>query len=362
MKKHLLILIAIILIVTLTSCASKKNIDLSKTYIDEYYQNFSEGKSSECFYQLNKNSVDILENAYLIGAEDFLSSRSSILGPVKNYEIQNETYVEDEDNHITDFDITVNYEKATVNEKIQIIIKKDGQTSINIIEFAEDNIIKNLITNYMNTMLANDTNAVVNMISPYYFTQKRKRDFEDMVEQINTSGGKLSGSEVIEGNNIYEKLEEGSFVYEVLIKMNYENMPILNKIKIMNQNGNLGIGSIVMIPEKLSLFLDDYQTKLNEGNKEEILELYSDKLWSDGEDVKDAWWARLILYSETYGNLQDYEVLSIGADTQSQADGTEIEILRVDVNMIYEQKTISNKLILLITDEYKINEQFFNDN
>lgn len=365
MKKYLLILIvllliALIIILSLTFYASKKDIDFSKDYIDEYYKNFSAGNSTQCFYQLNKNSSEILESKYNLGVEDLLSSRSIILGEVVDYEIQSEKYTKDGDNKVTDFDIVVNYKNATVNEKIQIIIKKDGQTSINYIEFEEDNVVLVFIDSYKNALITNDSNTALGLISEEYFESKSERNFKSMIENADTLGGKLLDCEIVSSNYFYDNLNIGSYVYEAILELKYENTTMQNKIRITEHNGELGIGYTIILPEKLLSFFEDYTSYLANENKEGALSLYNPELFEGDQDKMNSKWESLLTYSEAYGKIDGYEILSLGADTIELYDDSIIEVMKVEALINYSNKSVKHRLTLIedTNEEYIIFEQY----
>ena len=363
MKKLLCLILSItISTIFFTSCASNKSVKTAKEYVDEYYSNFSQKKSTQCFYQLNKNSVDILEAKYNIGAEELLSSRSRILGTVIGYEIISEEYYKVDQDKYVYFTIFVKYEKAQVNEKLQIIIKKDGQKSINVIEYDKDEVIDTLISSYKNSLIMNDVESIKKYFSSSYFASKTEKNLKNIVEQANLIGGKLWGADIIEDKYIFDTENGTTYVYEALIKLNYENDTMQNKIRFTEENGQLGIGYIVILPEKVLSFFELYMASLEEDNKGDFLNLYSQDIFEENQDKMDTKWKLLKSYEEAYGQLEDYNVLTYGYDKITDPDGTEYEAIRIDAVLNYEKKNVKHKLMLIEKDEgYIIKDQTISD-
>lgn len=346
-----------------SSCGKNKSIEIAKDYVDEYYKNFSQKNSTQCYYQLNINSSDILEQKYAVGVEDFISSRSRILGSVLSYEILNQEYYKDDDDRFVNFDILVKYENAEVNEKQQIVIKKDGQISINVLEFSDDDVITYLINSYKNTIIINDTGTLLDLISEQYYESKTERNLESMIEQASELGGKLLDCNIIKDNYYYQSLNIGSYVYEALLELKYENLVMQNKIKITEHNGKLGIGYTMILPERVLSFFEKYTEYLRNVDKDNALLMYNPELFEGDEDKQNSKWEKLISYSDAYGELVDYEILSINTDEIEMPDGSSIQSMKVEVLINYKSKTVKHKITLIegVSGDYIIFEQYISD-
>ena len=363
MKRISYLLFFVLAIFLFSSCAANKNTNIAKEYIDEYYQNFSQGNSTQCYYQLNKNSSDILEQKYSISVEDLLSARSKILGPVESYEIISQEYLKEDTDKFVELEMLVQYKNAKVNEKHQIIIKKDGQTSINTIEFEDDNVIDEFISLYKNALIKGDANGLLELVSEQYFDSKTERNFGSMIEQAKELGGKLLSCEIIEENYYYQSLNIGSYVYEALLELKYENKTMQNKIKITGHNEELGIGYTMILPKEILTFFEDYTSYLSEQDKEGALSMYNPEMFEGDQGKKDSKWEVLMSYSEAYGDIVDYEVLSIGSDSIEMPDGTILETMKAESVINYKNQPVKNKIVLIkdSTGKYIIFEQHISD-
>ena len=363
MKKIILFIAALLSIFMFSSCGKNKNIEIAKDYVDEYYKNFSQKNSTQCFYQLNKNSAESLEHKYSVGAEELFSSRSSILGRVTSYDILSEEYYKENDDKYINFDIMVKYENAEVNEKQQVIIKEDGQISINLLEFADDDVITDFINSYKNTIIMSNTDALLDLISEQYYEAKTERNLESMIEQAGKLGGKLLDCNIIKDNYYFQSLNIGSYVYEALLEMKYENMSMQNKIKITESNGKLGIGYTIILPEQVLSFFEKYTEHLKNKDKENTIMMYNPELFEGDEDKKNSKWEKLLTYFEAYGDLVDYEILSMTTEDIEMPDDSLIESMKVEALMNYERKTVKHKITIIegTNGDYIIFEQYISD-
>ncbi len=362
MKKILHLVVLVLLttsILTLASCTSKKTIETAKEYVDEYYRCINNKNAIKCFYMFNKNSSDKIEAKYGINTIDLLFSRSTILGSVEEYKVTSQNYYKEGTDKYVDFDVLVKYQNTEINEKHQVIIKEDGQIAINVFEFEEDNLINEVLSPYIESVLNNDIESIENAMSSYFFSTRTKRNLESMFEQATLISGNILNCEIIEGSYLYEKLDDSNYVYEALLEMKCDNGTLRNKIKITSTNGELGIGYSMILPVKALNFFEKYTSHLQNLEKKETLSLYSPDTFPNIDGSLNTKWEKLLTYRQAYGNIQCYEVTSIGVENIMMPEDNLKEGLLVEADLKYDSSVVKHKLLLTEdkNGEYVIYEQ-----
>ncbi len=327
----------------MTGCQAAKDVKLAEAFLSDFMDEFDDEDYDDVVDLMHEDLIDDLGGDET--AQGLMMWRRKLAGEIDEYSIKETSFEHASGMTQVTFALETSYDRESELEEEFIVLVDGDDISLVAIDLEALSIFDDIMDDFFTAYQTVDTDGILRLFCPIYFDYSTRDDMENNLTFVRDTAGAFESWELIDQTMLMEEVDGKALALaEVKLRITHNNMDIIARIQIAEQDGDIGISFIEMVPAPCVDVPNAFYNAMSQGDVDSVMALYRDDVFENMEGGDQGWRDYLTGFLDEVGEYQQHEISNWYTERVIMASGLEEDVVMVVTHVRYSNYTIADSL------------------